>query len=251
MLEKIALESLFIIIGIFFLTVMQRIHFKILNKMQSSSKIISILGKTLFRIGVIIHEFSHLIFAILSFSKIKKINLFSKTGGSVQYSTPDYIGELPLYYDNSMYWIRLFLNQIGIFLISIGPLIVGIILNYFFVKNFLGIKGEFFDINEYLQVFSKDWLKASGFVIYTVFFIPSFILSFQDFSNFIIARQGNIGATVVGSFLNTTIFILFIAFLTNFITIFTSFFIFYIISFCVLLIFFVIYMILEKLINVP
>lgn len=251
MLEKIVLESLFIIVGIFFLTVMQRIHFMILNKMQSSSKIISLLWKVLFRLWVIVHEFSHLLFVIFSSSKVIKIDLFSKTWWSVQYESKDYIWSLPLYYDNSMYWIKLVFNQIWIFLNSMGPLIIGIILNYFFVKGFLWVKWEFFDINEYLQIFSKDWLKAIGFVIYTVFFIPSFILSFQDLSNFIVARQGNTWATIVWSVFNTIIFIFFIAILTNFIMIFTSFLVFYIVSFCVLLVFFIIYLILERFINVP
>lgn len=250
-MNDILINSIIIFCWIIILTIFQYFHFIILNIIKNFSFIFSIIWNFLFRIWVIIHEFSHLLFWLLFGAKITKIDLFSRTWWSVSYQTKDYIGNM-VYSDKiQFFWIKLLLNQIWIFLTSLWPLIVWICLNYFFIRNYLGIKSEIFELNEFIKIFSSDYLKFLVFIWYTVFFIPSFILSWQDISNFFIHKWDNIWATIVASLINTIIFAGFLVLISNFLNIFLSFFLFYLISFLMLLVFFIIFIILEKTINIP
>ncbi len=168
-------KIIYIIFWILLLTVLQKFHYLMLFKLTSRSIIISLVAKFMIRIGVIIHELSHLIFWIISFSKVKEIKFFDENGGSVSYESKDYIWNLPQYYWDWLYWFRLFFNQIGIFLISMWPLIVWMIINYFMLSYFFNV--PFWTELKNLNFFSlfNDYLKFIIFIFYIILFLPNFI----------------------------------------------------------------------------
>jgi hypothetical protein len=219
--------------GIILLTVLQKYHFKILyylaHKYHSFFKYII---KFIIRTGIIIHECSHLLFWVLSWAKIKKVELFRKDGWRVTFQTKNYIWHLAEYYDRPWFMFHLFFNQIGIFLTSIWPLIVWIIVTYI-LSYYLGI-----NIYNYSEIiFQLNIFQYAMLILYAVI-IPSFILSFQDIKNFIISKQTNLASTIVWSMINTFIFLCFLSFLTFFYDFFLFFGLFYIIIFMLVLAYF-------------
>lgn len=217
-------EATILFFGIFFLSVLQKYHFKMLYKMMRNfHSFLKLFIQFFIRFWVIVHEICHLIFWILSGAKINKIQLFSKTWGSVSFQTKNYIWALSQHYDKPGFLFWLFFNQIWIFLTSLWPLLFGIIFTYF-VQSYLQIPLE---INKIPEFFLQLHIYEIGILILYFLLIPSFILSFQDLKHFIISRQSNFAATFAGSFINTIIFILFLFFLTLFYEFFILFFIFY------------------------
>ena len=70
--------------------------------------------------GVIIHEFSHAIFCVLTGAKIRSISLFDKDGGRVEHEKP----KIPV---------------LGQILISLSPILIGTLIIYFLSKM-IGLK---------------------------------------------------------------------------------------------------------------
>jgi len=69
--------------------------------------------------GVVVHEFSHALFCLLTGAKIQSIELFKKEGGQVAYTK----SKIPVISD---------------FLISMAPLLIGLVIIYF-LSHWLGI----------------------------------------------------------------------------------------------------------------
>ena len=232
---NILIEISTIFFGIILVTFLQKYHYKMLNfLMKNSHFFMKKIFQFFIRFWVIIHEICHLIFWILSWSKVKNISLFSKTWGSVSFETKNYIWALGQHYDKPGFIFALFLNQIGIFLTSIWPLIFWIVVTIF-LQNYLEIPLEINKIPDFLLA-----LNIKEILILLLYFllIPSFILSFQDIKHFIISHQSSLGATIIASGINIIIFVLFLWFLTIFFEFFSLFFIFYICIFCILFILF-------------
>jgi hypothetical protein len=242
-MHPVLLEITVIFWGIILLTMLQKYHFKMLYYLAHKyHHFLRYIIKFIIRTWVIIHECSHLLFWILSGAKIKKIELFRKDGGRVTFQTKNYIWHLAEYYDRPWFIFQLFLNQIGIFLTSIGPLLVWIIGTYILLY-ILSIDIEQLTINNFY-----GWLHWQDYIILVIYaiIIPSFLLSFQDIKNFIISHQTNLGSTIVWSIINTIIFFCFLWFLTFFYDFFLFFGIFYIGIFIIFLAYFSLNMIYFK-----
>lgn len=217
---------------IILLTFLQKYHYKILNFLTKNTHIIiKKIFRFFIRIWIIIHELCHLFFWVLSWSKVKNINLFSKNWWSVTFETKNYIWALSQHYDKPGFIFMLFLNQIGIFLTSLWPLIFWIFVT-FLLQDKLQVPLSFSQVNDFLWSLSGE--NIAYLAIYFLL-IPSFALSVQDIKHFVISRQSWLGATIVGSIINMIIFSLFVIFLTIFYELFILFFIFYIIIFIILL----------------
>jgi hypothetical protein len=220
---------------IILLTLLQKYHFKMLyylaHKYHSFFRYII---KFIIRTWIIIHECSHLLFWIISWAKVKKVELFRKDWGRVTFETKNYIWHLWEYYDRPWFMFHLFFNQIGIFLTSIWPLIIWIIFTYILLYS-SWIKIDAWTVEEVYKIFT--WKEYLSLIIYAIF-IPSFLLSFQDIKNFIISHQTNLASTIVSSLINTIIFLCFLWFLTFFYEFFLFFGLFYIWIFIVLLAYF-------------
>ncbi|MDD5769739.1 MAG: M50 family metallopeptidase [Candidatus Gracilibacteria bacterium] len=201
--------DIFYIIGIILaLTIFQRFYFIILSKIESLSLVLNWFYRFIIRFGVIVHEFCHMFFAVITGNKIEKIDLFKADGGQVILSSKDYIGELPKYGFSFNFLFFMCLNQIGLFLVSFGPLVFGLISGYL-VFYYLGIN-SFKDVLK----LNLDLYQITFLIFYSVF-IPSFVLSFQDIKNFFISSQDNILATIMASIINTFIFLVFIYFFSK------------------------------------
>ena len=86
-------------------------------------------------IGIPIHELSHLIFAILFRHEIGEIRLF-------EYNHKRLSG-----YVKHRYKLKSFYQRIGVFFISIGPLIVGLIITYFLLRY--SLSSDIFPVFEF------------------------------------------------------------------------------------------------------
>lgn len=205
---------LLVILGTTFL---QKYYFLLLHKMKEEHIFLHAFIGFIIRFWVIIHEFCHMFFWFLSGNKLKEISLFDKNGGKVVYATKNYIGHLSEYGLSLNYIFLLIFNQIGIFLTSFWPLIVGVGLS-FFVFQYLRIT----DIAT-LKSFDFDY-KSVLFLIFYSIFIPSFVLSYEDISKFFISKQYGIFSTFFGSLINTAIFVWFMVLFSSFIVNFVVFF---------------------------
>jgi len=83
--------------------------------------------------GVVLHELSHALFCLITFSPIKKIQFFSKTGGFVMHGG----SKIPV---------------LGDFLISIAPLISGLVIFYLFSLKFIDASIAFKIFIGYLEI---------------------------------------------------------------------------------------------------
>ena len=222
-MDSLLFEIIIIFSGIILLTILQKFHYKMLYYLAHKyHNFLRLIIKFIIRTGIIVHEISHLIFWVLSWSKIQKVELFRTDGWRVTFQTKNYIWHLWEYYDRPGFMFHLFFNQIWIFLTSIWPLIIWIIVTYC-VSHYLDI-----NISNYKEtLFSLNIWDYWILIIYAIF-IPSFILSFQDMKNFIISHQTNLASTIAWSFINTIIFLCFLAFLTFFYEFFLFFCLFYI-----------------------
>lgn len=70
--------------------------------------------------GIVLHELSHVLFCLITFAPIKKIQFFSKSGGFVLHLG----SKIPI---------------LGDFLISVAPLITGMIIFYLFSLKFASV----------------------------------------------------------------------------------------------------------------
>lgn len=126
--------------------------------------------------GVIVHELSHALLCLLTGAKISKISFFGKEGGNVTHSS----AKLPI---------------LGSILISLAPLIVGILI-IILLSSILGPRAEVFDRNLFFSVngilhqsfltLSKfDYsLVRNWFVLYIMLsIIVTMIPSKQDIKN--------------------------------------------------------------------
>lgn len=106
--------------------------------------------------GVILHELSHALACYLTFTKVVKINFFDKDGGSVKHAR----SPIPIF---------------GPILISIAPLVVGIVIFYFFGK-IINVSENTFDIS---AIFSnlKSIYKTIDFTNWLNILIGYFLLS--------------------------------------------------------------------------
>ncbi|MCP4524237.1 MAG: hypothetical protein GY828_08520 [Candidatus Gracilibacteria bacterium] len=189
------------------------------------------------RFGVILHELCHLLFGVLSGAKVHSVELFRKDGGRVTFETKNYIGHLSQYSGHPGYMFKLILNQIGIFLTSLGPLLFGVFMTYLLIY-LLGFPINISDIEGFVGELN---IKQIGVFLIYMIMIPSFLLSFQDVKNFIVSKQDTLGATIVGSIINTVIFTIFLGFLTFFYKYFLFFGIIYLIIFTFLICIFVLH----------
>ena len=130
----------YIIWIIFWLTLLQKFYYDILHKISSFWLKINFLYRFIIRFWVIIHEFCHMFFAVLSWNKITKIDLFRVDWGEVVIMSKDYIWELPKYGFSFNFLFFMILNQIWLFLVSFGPLIFWLLSSYlicyyFWIEN--------------------------------------------------------------------------------------------------------------------
>ncbi len=201
-MTDILLKSLYIFLIIVWLTIMQKYYSQNMYYIVNKQKILWIIFRIIQRIWVIIHEFCHLFFGILAWNKPKEIHLFKANWWNVVFETKDYIWSLPNNWHSPIYLFYLVLNQIWIFLTSIWPLLVWVVLNIFVIK--------YLDINiTDLKSFKIDIYKIIVIIIYSII-LPSFVLSYKDIKNFIISKQSNIFSTIFASIINTLIFVWFL-----------------------------------------
>lgn len=235
------LDSITVILIIFLSTVLQKYYYIILNKIASLSYFTNKVFSFVIRFWVIIHELCHLFFWFLSWNKIKEINLFDKTWWKVIYETKDYIWNLSQNWFSFNYFFFLVLNQIWLFLTSIWPLFFWILISYLFFWIF------FLDMD-----FSNIW-NIFIFWIFLFFysiFIPSFVLSFQDISIFLISKQSWFFSTIFWSIINISIFLWFILSFSSFLVdYFIYFWIIFLLMFIVQLIIFLVISIIIKLLK--
>lgn len=99
----------------------------------SSLRKISFLYYAILFPGIVLHELSHVLLCLITFSPIKKIQFFSKTGGFVIHGG----SKIPI---------------LGDFLISIAPLISGLLIFYLFSLKFIDASVAFKVFIGYLEV---------------------------------------------------------------------------------------------------
>lgn len=199
-------EIIIVFFIIIILTFLQKYYYIILYKIKSFLWKKWFFIDFIIRIWVIIHELSHLIFWIIWWSKVEKIELFNKNWWKVIFKTKNYIWSIWNNYHIENFFIFLFFNQIWIFLTSIWPLLVWLLVNICFIK--------YFNIDIYqLQNIEFNYSLIFFRFLYVII-IPSFILSYQDLKRFIISKQETKLQTISWSIINTIIFIFFIWFLT-------------------------------------
>lgn len=208
-------NTLLIILMILFTTFVQKYYFLLLQNMRIIHPLLGRIFGYIIRFWVIVHEMCHIFFVFLSGNKIKEIRLFGKNGGRVTVEYKNYIWDLPKHGLSLWFFSALILNQIGLFLIWFWPLFFWIVLNYI-IFNYFWIAS----LNDFLDVPITFSLVA--IVIGYSILIPSFALSIEDIEKFFISPQESRPATIVGSFINALIFLLFVSsfsyfFVANFI----------------------------------
>lgn len=103
--------------------------------------------------GVILHELSHLLFCFLTFARVKKVKLFSSTGGFVEYENP----KIPI---------------IGNFLVSVAPFILGSIVIFY--------------LSKIMNVDFVSFISSAKYYVYLYLCVTILITLFpssQDFKN--------------------------------------------------------------------
>ena len=220
---------------IIILTFLQNFHFKMLYFLSNNlPKIFSYIFRFFIRFWIIIHEILHLFFWIICWWKVKSIKLFEKNWGQVEFITKNYIWAMWENYHKSWFFLFLFFNQIWVFLTSIWPLIWWLIVNYIIIIKLYQLEIDPNNLNLDFSIIYSSLYNMIIFIVY-ILLLPSFLLSFQDLSNFIISKQESRLATFWWSIINTIIFILFLLFLTLFYNIFLYFLFFYLIIFILLI----------------
>lgn len=219
---------------IFALTFFQKYHYRMLFSMKNNSS--HFFGKFIswvIRLWVIIHEFSHLFFGRIFGAKVHSMDLFSETWWQVVFSQQDYIWAIWSNHGTNwfVFLIKLIINRFGTFLSSMWPLIVGIFLNILMLNYFTWNKIFSIQANVNLDSFQITIFSVLFLIIYLIIFMPSFILSRQDISNFFFYRGDNIFASFIWSFINILCFIIFLIVVARFFDYILYFSIFYLYSF--------------------
>ncbi len=126
-------------------------------------------------LGVVLHEFSHAFFCIITGAKISKISLFDKEGGRVEH-TPS---RVPI---------------LGSILISYSPLFIGLVA-IFYLSRFIGLNDiniSFFPFNnlnimdkllQLISLFNFTDIKSWAIFYLTISIIVTMTPSLQDFKN--------------------------------------------------------------------
>lgn len=210
---------------ILWLSILQKYHYQMLRYIKRHSwKIISTFIQLIIRIGIILHEFSHIIFAFFFGAKISEIKLFDKDWWSVNFKILDYIGSLWHTEMWILFFLKLIFNRIGLFMISCWPLIIWILINSLLFYVIMKISD-----NYYIHI-----IKIIFVFLYSTLFLQSFILSFQDISNLILYRWTNIFATSIWSIINILIFLLFLLIISPYIDYLIFFITFYAFAFVII-----------------
>jgi len=235
---SVKFNILYIVWIIMALTFFQKHHYKILNDMKAnSSKVFGKFISWVIRFGVIIHEFSHLFFGRLFWAKVHKLDLFSATWWQVVFSQADYIWSIwSDHWSWLVFFIKLIINRFWTFLSSLGPLIVWTFLNILMLNYFTWNKIFAIQANVNLDTFQISIFSVIFLMVYLIIFMPAFILSRQDISNFFFYKWNNIFASFFWSFINILCFIAFLIVVARFFDYILYFAIFYVYSFTITLI---------------
>lgn len=222
------LSIIFILVS---LTFLQKYHFRMLFYIMRTKWIFSKFIVFINRIWIIVHEFSHLIFVLFSWAKINNITLFSKTWWNVSFEHADYIWSLP--YNSWGIWsvFVLILNKFMIFLSALWPLILWMILNAVLMKYVFWISYFWYWI--WIWNLTHSFVSWFVLILYSIFFMPYFILSYKDMQCFVYYNGTNFLAKIIWSFINIIVFWLLLFLLSYFYNYFLSFFIIYILSFLI------------------
>lgn len=103
--------------------------------------------------GIIVHELSHIVGAVISGADVYHVKLISRTGGEVHHGQP----RLPL---------------IGQFLISFAPLLIGSALSYAIIyRLFITVGGNFWTIISAWKII--DWILLYILISLILTFTPS------------------------------------------------------------------------------
>lgn len=223
-------EMLIIFFSIIFLIILQKYYYNMLFYIANTNKLLSFVFRFFIRFWVILHEFAHMFFAFLFWNKIQEVKLFEKNGWYVKYAYKNYIAALPDGFNHITYWFMLIINQFWIFLTALWPMIVGIWLSYllFWTSNF-----NLHNINNFVQ-------NNLGYLVVYILLVPSFVISWKDFSHLIISKQYWIIATIIASVINFSIFILLLFIMSYFVNYFFIFVISFLISFVIIFILYLI-----------
>ncbi|MEF2176041.1 MAG: hypothetical protein V3575_06195 [Candidatus Absconditabacteria bacterium] len=188
------------------------------------------LFKFVSRIGIILHEMSHIIFIFLSGGTVKSVELFRADGGKVSYAEKDYIASAAYNnYDGVTYFIFMLASKIGFFIAQIGPLIVGILVNIIYLNIVFQI--PFFSQDFHIGIENINIINIIVSIIYLMVFVPTFIPSWKDLSNIFFYNGTNIIEKIIGSIINIFFVLIFLIISTYFINYLLYFFYFYLISF--------------------
>ena len=214
-------DTLLVIAIIIFTTFVQKYYFWVLHRIKAIHPFFGLIFWFIIRFWVIIHEICHMIFGFLSGNKIEEIRLFDPTGGRVIFKTKNYIGGISEYGRSGGYLFALIFNQIWLFLISFWPLFFGILCSYLVLNSFWVT-----DLESLIHL--PITYHFFFFILLYSIFIPSFVLSFQDIRNFVISDQDDLLATIVGSLVNTFIFLCVMLSISSFLV---SYFVFFLLLF--------------------
>lgn len=225
-INKIFLDSLLILFLIIFWTFLQWFHYKFLGYIQISLwKTFHVIISVIIRLWIIIHEFSHIIFAFINWSKVIKIELFRKDWWRVILSEKDFIWSMAYNNHSFSYFLLMLLNRIWIFTTNLWPLIIWITINILLFNYVFWINID--NYNDFSKVTSMDIRKIVVLTIYIFIILPSFMVSYQDISNIVFYKSNFLIITIVWSMINFLFLALFLYICTFFIKYIVSFFIFY------------------------
>jgi hypothetical protein len=129
--------------------------------------------------GIIIHEVAHAVACLLTGAKIQAMNMFDKDGGKVEHYKP----KIPI---------------IGQILISIAPIIVGVIVIYFLSRLIgfrpIDLSGVSFSHNNFLDLLKKVIISfnthgvRNGIILYLLFSVSvTMNPSVQDLKNVLLS----------------------------------------------------------------
>jgi len=110
------------------LTIVQKYHYIMLHELSDRvPRALWKVMKWIIRITVIIHEFSHLLWWVLTWAKPTSMELFRADGGRVGFSRPNYMAHADLAFQSPLFALKLIWHTVWWFLTSLWPLITGIL----------------------------------------------------------------------------------------------------------------------------
>lgn len=249
MLEIYLYRVSIVVIIVLLSTVLQKHHYIIINKISILSwKYFKLISSFFIRLWVILHEFSHILFAFLFWHKIKNVDFFLSNWWSVQLEIKDYISSI-WYFKWSWFtfFILLIFNRLWIFFTSTWPLIFWTLFTFLLVNYSFWM--PLFSINMNISDYNINEITLINLIIlfvYWTFLAQWFILSWQDIKNLYLYRWYNIISTFFWSFINLFFLIFFLFIISFFYFYLIFFFIFYLIWFIFLLILYFLFYIFKK-----